>query len=266
MRRPRYISRASNGGRKVYALKRSGQPVAKGRKLTRAERAHENRARLIHAAKEVVGRHGYAEASVARIVERAGLAQGTFYLYFESRQDLFDQLLPEIGGEALSYIRDAVTDTRDFMVMEEQAMRGFFEYAVQNPDYFRIFSEAEIAAPAAYLKYTRKRTGSFLDVVTAAWKRGEIKGYTKQELGVLTQLMLAARAYLFQEYAKTASGTKTPSKWVVEAYMKFLAHGLGGGAATAKETKGATPKRPTKTPGPRRTETTSRAKQTTVRR
>jgi AcrR family transcriptional regulator len=228
--------------------------VAKRPKLTRAERAQENRARLIHAAKAVVGQHGYAEASIARIVERAGLAQGTFYLYFESRQDLFDQLLPEIGGEALAYIRDAVKSTQDFMIMEEQALRAFFEYAVRNPDYFRIFSEAEIVAPTAYLKYTRKRTGSFLDVVTMAWKRGEIKGYTKQELGVLTQLMLAARAYLFQEYAKTATGTKMPPKWVVEAYMKFLAQGLGGGRLAAKEKQGAVPKRPARTSDSRRTE------------
>lgn len=198
-------------------------------KLTRAERARENRSRLIHAAQEVVGQHGYAEASVARIVDRAGLAQGTFYLYFDSRQDLFDQLLPEIGGEALAYIRDAVKGTKGFMAQEEKAMKAFFEYVVRNPAYFRVFTEAEIAAPAAYLKYTRKRTGSFLNVVTAAWKRGEIKGYTRQELGALTQMMLAARAYLFQEYSKTGQGLRMPPKWVIDAYMKFLANGLASG-------------------------------------
>jgi hypothetical protein len=105
---------------------------------------------------------------------------------------------------------------------------------VQNPAYFRVFTEAEIAAPAAYLKYTQKRTGSFLDVVTAAWKRGEIKGYTRQELGALTQMMLAARAYLFQEYAKTPQGLKSPPKWVVDAYVKFLAHGLADGTAAPR--------------------------------
>jgi len=199
----------------------------KKKKLTRAERAAENRTRLIHAAQEVVGEYGYAEASVSRIVERAGLAQGTFYLYFDSRQDLFDQLLPEVGGKALAYIREAVKDARDFMDSEEKGLRAFFEYAVRNPAYFRVLSEAEIAAPAAYRKYTQKRTGSFLDVVTEAWKRGEIKGYTRQELGVLTQMMLAARAYLFQEFAKTESGIREPSSWVVDAYVKFLTNGLG---------------------------------------
>lgn len=196
------------------------------RKPTRAERARENRSRLIHAALEMVGVHGYAEASVSRIVERAGLAQGTFYLYFASRQDLFDQLLPEVGSEALAHIGDAVRGVEGFVAQEERAMRAFFEYAVRNPAYFRVFTEAEVAAPQAYLKYTRTRTGRFLAVLGAARAQGEITGYSVQELGVLTQILLAARAYLFQEYARTERGLRVPPRWVIEAYVKFLRHGL----------------------------------------
>ena len=47
----------------------------------------------------MVGRLGYAEASVARITELADVAQGTFYNHFESRQELLDQLLPAIGRQ-----------------------------------------------------------------------------------------------------------------------------------------------------------------------
>lgn len=203
--------------------------AARKPKLTRAEKAAHNRAKLMRAAQEVIGDYGYAEASVARIVERAGLAQGTFYIYFESRQDLFDQLLPEVGDEALSSIRDAVSGAKNFAAVEERGLRAFFEFAVSNPAFFRIFSEAEIAAPEAHGKYIRKRTGRYLEAVTAAWKRGEIRGYTQRELGVLTQIMLASRAYLFQAYAKTSGGVKAPPAWVVDTYMKFLTRGIGGG-------------------------------------
>ena len=48
--------------------------AARKPKLTRAEKAAHNRAKLMRAAQEVIGDYGYAEASVARIVERAGLA------------------------------------------------------------------------------------------------------------------------------------------------------------------------------------------------
>ncbi len=196
---------------------------------TRAEKALENRQRLLHAAVEVIGQHGYAEASVTRIAERAGLAQGTFYLYFESRQELFDQLLPEVGGEALAFIRDAVGDAPDFVTMEARGLRAFFQYVAMHPAYFRVFTEAEVAAPAAYARYTADRTGRFLDTLNAAWRNGEVKGYTRRELGVLTQVMLAARTYLFHEYATRDGDVVTPPPaWVVGAYAKFIARALGG--------------------------------------
>jgi len=199
---------------------------AKPRK-TRAEKATENRQKLLRAAADIVGAYGYTDASVARIVERAGLAQGTFYLYFESRQDLFDQLLPEVGREALTYIREQVGDAADFVTIERRGLQAFFAYAVKNPSYFRIFTEAESASPRAYQKYTSDRTGRFLDSITAAWRRGEVKGYSERELGVLTQVMLASRTYLYQHYAKGPDGPVPVADWVIAAYMKFLARGIG---------------------------------------
>lgn len=196
-------------------------------KKTRAEKAKENREKLLHAAAEIVGLYGYTDASVARIVEKAGLAQGTFYLYFESRQDLFDQLLPEVGREALTYIKEQVGDTPDFITMERRGLRAFFAYAVKNPAFIRIFTEAESASPLAYRKYTSNRTGRFLDTITAAWRRGEIKGYSQRELGVLAQVMIASRTYLYQHYAKRPEGPVPIEDWVVDAYVKFVARGIG---------------------------------------
>ena len=54
----------------------------------------------------MVGKYGYAEASVARITEEAGVAQGTFYNHFENRQELLDQLLPKIGTDMVYFIRE----------------------------------------------------------------------------------------------------------------------------------------------------------------
>lgn len=223
-------------------------------KRTRAEKAAENRQKLLHAAADVVGQYGYAEASVARIVERAGLAQGTFYLYFESRQHLFDQLLPEVGAEALAYIRDRAGKAQDFITMEERGMRAFFDYVAENPSYFRIFTEAEAAAPVAYRTYTADRNGRFLDTIVAAWRRGEIKGYTERELAVLTQVMLASRAYLYHQYGITEKGHVAIPEWVIDTYVRFVARGIGApeperrvnGQPAAKPTAQAKPvRRPT---------------------
>src|SRR5688572_1389657 len=77
----------------------------KRRKVPRAEKAIENRNALLQAAAKVVGEVGYQEASIARITREAGLAHGTFYLYFDSRQDMLDAVLPFVGEELSLFIR-----------------------------------------------------------------------------------------------------------------------------------------------------------------
>lgn len=57
--------------------------------LARAER----RRQILDAAKAVFAEAGYHEASINAIIERAGIARGTFYLYFQSKAAVFDALL-----------------------------------------------------------------------------------------------------------------------------------------------------------------------------
>jgi AcrR family transcriptional regulator len=58
----------------------------------------ERRAQILAAAKEVFAEAGYHEASINAIIERAGIARGTFYLYFTSKAAVFDALLDEAMG------------------------------------------------------------------------------------------------------------------------------------------------------------------------
>lgn len=58
---------------------------------------HERRAQLVAAAAEAFARQGVAATSVADIVRAAGVAQGTFYLYFTSKDDV---ILAVVAGVA----------------------------------------------------------------------------------------------------------------------------------------------------------------------
>lgn len=80
---------------------------------------------MAHASAEIVGERGYEEASVARIVERAGLTHGTFYKHFASRQAMFDELLPSMGKDLLEEVRELVRGSKYTLEMEEEDFRGF---------------------------------------------------------------------------------------------------------------------------------------------
>ncbi|XUJ33273.1 TetR/AcrR family transcriptional regulator [Bradyrhizobium japonicum] len=106
------------------------QANAKVTKLNRVERNAWTKQKIFDAATKVVGKHGYAEASVARITEEAGVAQGTFYNHFENRQQLLDQLLPKIGLDMVEFIR-ARTGTADAARQEIARFSAFFDLSAR---------------------------------------------------------------------------------------------------------------------------------------
>ena len=57
------------------------------------------RAQVLHHAKRIFARKGYHRTNVADIIARAGIARGTFYLYFQNKKDLFEELLEQVVTE-----------------------------------------------------------------------------------------------------------------------------------------------------------------------
>lgn len=60
------------------------------------------RDRLLTAAVEVFAAQGYTATRVSDIVREAGVAQGTFYLYFKSKQAIFEQLIDDCFSRLLA--------------------------------------------------------------------------------------------------------------------------------------------------------------------
>ena len=57
------------------------------------------RAQVLRHAKRIFARKGYHRTNVADIISRAGIARGTFYLYFQNKKDLFEELLEQVVTE-----------------------------------------------------------------------------------------------------------------------------------------------------------------------
>lgn len=57
------------------------------------------RAQVLRHAKRIFARKGYHRTNVADIIHRAGIARGTFYLYFQNKKDLFEELLNQVVTE-----------------------------------------------------------------------------------------------------------------------------------------------------------------------
>jgi AcrR family transcriptional regulator len=201
---------------------RSGR---KAEKLSRAERNEETRQRLFDAATKVVGQYGYAEASVARITELAGVAQGTFYNHFENRQELLDQLLPAIGIDMVHFIRDRAGPNMPAGERELAGFRAFFEFVHRVPEFQRILNEAEFFAPKGYQKHLDNVATAFIRIFKRARSEGDIVDYSDEEFEAIVHMFMGARGYLSRRYASGSDTASVPDD-VITAYQKLITRGL----------------------------------------
>jgi len=193
--------------------------------MTRAERNEDVKRRLFDAARHIVGELGYAEASVARITEMAGVAQGTFYNHFANRQALLDSLLPTIGQEMAHFIQERSETVRPESEREVARFRAFFDYLGENAGFLRILNEAEFAAPEAYRQHMDNMAAPFQRILGRARDRGEVQDYADPELEVIVHILMGARSYLSQHY-----GSGPLDEPIFSAYARLLRGGLFAGS------------------------------------
>jgi AcrR family transcriptional regulator len=209
----------------VAAKAKVGQPK-KRTKLTRAQKAALVRENILRAAAEVVGEFGYQDASIARITQVAGIAQGTFYLYFETRQHLFDELLPHAGEDMIKFIGERVHGATSYYDVEERGLRAFFEYVEEHPGFYRLLNEAEFAAPAAHKKHFEQLVEHYTASLRRSVKTGEIAKFSDEELEIIAYFGMAARSYAYLGYVKYGTGRKRPPESVIKTYMRLIAGGF----------------------------------------
>lgn len=139
-------------------------------------RGRETQRRLLDAAEEVFAEHGYHRASVTRIVERAGVAQGTFYIYFRSKQQIFEHLVGDLGTrmrEAMS--KGVASGGGDRFSAERRGFAAFFQFAADHPALYRVIREAEFVAPDAMHRHYEKTVEAYARALSSAMDIGEVE-------------------------------------------------------------------------------------------
>jgi AcrR family transcriptional regulator len=194
-------------------------------KLNRAERNAWTKRKIFDAATRIVGKYGYAEASVARITEEAGVAQGTFYNHFENRQELLEQLLPTIGLDMVRFIR-ARTGTADAAQQEIERFSAFFDFIREVPEFLRILNEAEFFAPIGYQKHLDNISTAYVRILRRARLAGAINDFSDDEFEAIVHMFMGARGYLSRRYSYSGGKVTAVPDHVLSAYQKLVTRGL----------------------------------------
>ncbi|MFA7584771.1 MAG: TetR/AcrR family transcriptional regulator [Novosphingobium sp.] len=204
------------------------------RSLSQDLRNQATRMKLIEAAGRVIGKHGYAGCTIARVTTRARIAHGTFYLHFRSQQDLFDAVLPVLGAQMLAFVADCVRDSADVVDLERRGFAATFSYLFDHPHMARVTEEAAYFAPEAYRRHLDEMATGYARSLLRSRADRQLEDFSPAELPMLAQLLIGARFQMLWQFRREHEVGSAPPADIVEIYIRFISRGiLGGSGASA---------------------------------
>jgi AcrR family transcriptional regulator len=119
-------------------------------KLPKTARGLRTRNKLLQAAERAFGEQGFHTTSIGDITRDASVALGTFYVYFDSKDEVFRALVAHMGEMTRQWIAEHVTDATDRLDAEYKGLIAYIEFARAHPNLYRIIEEAQFVAPDAH--------------------------------------------------------------------------------------------------------------------
>jgi AcrR family transcriptional regulator len=149
--------------------------AAGGRLLT--ARGRRTRAALVEAARQVFAETPYADVRIVDITARAGVANGTFYTYFDAKEEIFREVAAEVLEAMLQAPRRDPDNTEGDPIRDiEHASRAYFQVVVDNAVMARSIEQVAPADPAV--------AGARRSTIVAAIKRADRWIRRLQEQGI----------------------------------------------------------------------------------
>ena len=193
-------------------------------KAPRTARGERTLRKILDAARDEFGEHGFAESSIVGITQRAGVALGTFYTYFDSKESVFQALVSDMSAQVRDHVAPAFKDATDALDGERRALESFLQFARKHRDVYRIIDEAEFVEPRAYREHYQTTASRIATRLIGARDKGEISsGYSDDELDILAWAIMGANVFLGLRFSVWASADP---KRVAELTSRMLRSGL----------------------------------------
>ncbi len=190
----------------------------------------ERREDLLKVARRVFADRGFQATTMDDIAKEAGFTKPILYQYFESKIELYRELVNQTASKLLASLREAVDAVDSPRAKIEVAFRVYFEMVVEETDAFRIlFIHSHEGETRGDLRNVELGLVSFMEPLIAV----RIKPDHRRQLaaGVVGIAEGAATAWLIQQEGK---GWPTPRPGVAERLAARSATLAWGGLRTVQ--------------------------------
>jgi AcrR family transcriptional regulator len=198
-------------------------PASDG-KAPRTPRGERTLRKILDAARAEFGERGFSDSSIVAITQRAGVALGTFYTYFNSKEAVFQALVRDMSEQVRDHVAPALKEASDSLEGERRALESFLEFALTHRDVYRIIDEAEFVEPAAYREHYETTAARIAARLIAGRDKGQIsRCFSDEELEIVAWAMMGANVFLGLRFAVWSRGNP---EHVADLIGRMLRSGL----------------------------------------
>lgn len=194
------------------------------KKQPKTARGNKTREKLLDAAEIEFGEKGFHDAAISGITQRAGVALGTFYVYFDSKEEVFRDLVSHMGHLTRSWIAQRVAGATDRLTAEREGIMAFIEFVRQHKNLYRVVSEAQFVANDAFHSYYSVFADAYQENLSAAAARAEIR---TGDYEIWSWAMIGMAVFLGMRFADWDESR--PAEEIAGAAWDLLANGIRAG-------------------------------------
>jgi TetR/AcrR family fatty acid metabolism transcriptional regulator len=189
--------------------------------------ANEKYQRILDAAVEVIAENGYFNSPVSAIAQRAGVADGTIYLYFKSKDDVLRTAIDATFGRFHRQVEERFETMHDPREQLEYIARVHLESSAVNRS-MAILMQTEIRQSAKFIaEFSHKHLVRYIQVVREVVRRGQQSGVFRRDIsdGLVAHCMFGAIDELLSSAVFTSR--EYDPQATAKQVMDVLLHGIG---------------------------------------
>lgn len=184
-------------------------------------RGEATRQKLLQAAEAEIGEKGYSRASVSSITKRAGVGQGTFYLYFPGKEDALRELVRHMGRELRHALSRATVGATSRTEIERRGFEAFLHFSLGHKNLYRVVMESQFVDESIYREYYQTLADAYAVGLRKAQASGEFRTGDPE-----TQAWALMGVAHFLGLRYTIWDHRVPPENVMGTAFDMLLHGL----------------------------------------
>ncbi|MCJ7558778.1 MAG: TetR/AcrR family transcriptional regulator [Gammaproteobacteria bacterium] len=192
------------------------------KKAPKTARGEKTREKLLRAAEAEFGERGFHAVGINDLTRRAGVAAGTFYVYFDSKEEIFRALVTYLSNRVRSWLAERVAGVPDRLTAERKGLEAYIEFVREHKGLSRIISEAEFVANDAFVTHYRVFSDAYRANLETAGQNNDIR---EGDYEVWSWAIMGMAVFLGLRFGEWDNSV--PPSQIAETVRDLIENGMG---------------------------------------